>query len=329
MSGGESVKVEIKKSHIAQGVALTSIILIMPALRPEFAWLYFLVPLPSFYLTTIMGRKGSGITIGLAIVLSSLIAGLFGDISVMLFALGLLPAGFSLAHSLRVGETPHRAGLRAVLTALLFWAALWALIAFDLGTNPYQESVKTLDQSITSWYELYVKSAPPQAERTKEIEIAVTQLRNLTPKIFPALMLVSVCITIWLNMLIGHWLLSKSQTDHTPWPNYRNWELPDHLVWGVVLGITGLIIPGDIPHVFALNLLIVLGTLFFFQGLAVLSHLLNRWRFPGLLRSIIYLIFFLQVFGIVILSIMGLLDTWLDIRRRKPKENDNADQAVF
>ena len=328
MTGIKGDEIGIRKRHIAQGIVLTSIVLILPALLLEFAWLYGLAPLPAFYLATLLGRKAGTIAITVAIVLSGVVTGIAGGLPNMLFGLGLLPAGFVLAYSVKRGDTPHIAGLKASLVILLIWATGWLGLAMNQGVNPYQESIKSLDQNMVTWYEIYTKSAQPQTGDTKEIETAVIELRNLIPKVFPALMLMSVCMTVWLNMMAGQWL-NKTVSGHSPWPHYREWKLPEHLVWGVVVCVAGLILPNERVQTFALNLLLVLGTLFFFQGMAVLSHLLERWKFPSLLRVIIFILICVQVFGIFFLSILGLLDTWFDMRQMRPKENEDIDQTSF
>lgn len=329
MSGHEGGEVGIRNRHIAQGIAITSLILILPAILREFAWLNGLAPLPAFYLPTLLERKVGLYTIAVAIVLSGVVTGILGGLTNMFFALVLMPAGLSLAYSMKHGEKPHQAGFKACMAIVLIWAMVWIASALTQGINPYQESIKSLDQNLTTWHELYSKSAQPSQDSAKEIEIAVIELRNLIPKVFPALMLMSVCVTVWLNMIAGLWLINKTSVGLTPWPHFREWELPDHLVWGVVVGIAGLLLPNETVHTGALNLLLVLGTLFFFQGIAVQSKLLEKWKFPGLLRGIILILICVQVFGLLLLSLLGLLDTWFDIRKLKPKENDNIDQTSF
>jgi uncharacterized protein YybS (DUF2232 family) len=64
---------------------------------------------------------------------------------------------------------------------------------------------------------------------------------------------------------------------------------------------------------------------YFFQGLAIVASLLNKWSVPMLIRVLIYALIFIQTYGIIILSFLGLADVWADFRKLKQvDENPNA-----
>ncbi|MBF0105969.1 MAG: DUF2232 domain-containing protein [Deltaproteobacteria bacterium] len=64
------------------------------------------------------------------------------------------------------------------------------------------------------------------------------------------------------------------------------------------------------------NILLCFGVVYFFQGLAVFVHFLDRKNISGLLRVICY-VFLLLVFprSFFLLSLIGFMDQWLDIRK--------------
>nr|MDA8165921.1 DUF2232 domain-containing protein [Desulfobacteraceae bacterium] len=72
-------------------------------------------------------------------------------------------------------------------------------------------------------------------------------------------------------------------------------------------------------NIFGLNLLLGLGLLYFFQGLGVLAALLGRWSVPRPLRWAITILLLVQFYGMVMVAILGLADTWADFRNRPPK----------
>jgi uncharacterized protein YybS (DUF2232 family) len=63
----------------------------------------------------------------------------------------------------------------------------------------------------------------------------------------------------------------------------------------------------------------ITGTLYFFQGLAVFVALLERWRTPTFLRVLLYVVFILQSYGMLMLTILGLSDVWFNFRRPRDK----------
>jgi uncharacterized protein YybS (DUF2232 family) len=127
-------------------------------------------------------------------------------------------------------------------------------------------------------------------------------------------------ITVWVNLVIGNWLLAK-RAGFAPWPSSRQWRLPDWLIWGVILAMIATLASPAGMSAFGLNLLLILGLLYFFQGLGVLGSLLDRWSVPPPLQALIYFLFIIQYYGVILIAILGLIDVWADFRRpREQKE---------
>jgi uncharacterized protein YybS (DUF2232 family) len=75
-----------------------------------------------------------------------------------------------------------------------------------------------------------------------------------------------------------------------------------------------LLLPAPLSML-GLNGLIVCSTVYFFQGLAIAASLLNRWSVPRLIRVPIYALIFIQTYGIILLSFLGMIDVWADFRK--------------
>ncbi|MBO9668271.1 MAG: DUF2232 domain-containing protein, partial [Bdellovibrio sp.] len=71
---------------------------------------------------------------------------------------------------------------------------------------------------------------------------------------------------------------------------------------------------GKAIAILAVNIVNVALVLYFFQGLAVLEVLLNSMRAGTFTRVLVYIILVGQL--VLILSIVGLIDYWLDFRGR-------------
>lgn len=63
------------------------------------------------------------------------------------------------------------------------------------------------------------------------------------------------------------------------------------------------------------SLINIIGVFFFFQGLMVCLHLLDRWGIKGLFGAII--LFVILLVAIKAVAILGLIDMWADFRNRK------------
>lgn len=302
-------------AHFA-GLILLSAMLLLPTLFPEkIGWLTSLVPLPVFYCLVILGKKRGAKPIRNGILLAAGGALLFGSLPLLIFSLTLVPLGLALASGVFSRKSPVATGFTGFLVLVLSWLLYWSGLAILLQTNPYATLLVELDKGLSSGLLLYEQSAELAPETLQSIRRAVELLRVYIPKFLPALLISALLGIVWLNLILGDWLLKKKDTALTTWPEYYEWKLPDSLVWLVVLsGVIFLLLPQPLSML-GLNGLIVCCTIYFFQGLAIAASLLNRWSVPRLIRVLIYALIFIQTYGIIVLSFLGLVDVWADFRK--------------
>jgi len=73
--------------------------------------------------------------------------------------------------------------------------------------------------------------------------------------------------------------------------------------------------PNKAVKMFGLNGLIVLMTIYFFGGIAIVSYFFEKKGFPRMLRFFLYSLIALQQIILLIVIGIGLFDTWLDFRK--------------
>jgi hypothetical protein len=91
--------------------------------------------------------------------------------------------------------------------------------------------------------------------------------------------------------------------------------VPDHLVWGVIVGGVLAISGQTALTLVGVNGLLVLAALYAIQGLAVLRHLFVRARVPRVLQVATFGVFVLQPLLLLVVAGVGLVDLWLDFRK--------------
>lgn len=164
-----------------------------------------------------------------------------------------------------------------------------------------------------------------EPEQALEVESAISRLRGILPRVMPGLLFTTLLNTIFLNMVVGQYFLRRKKPGLVTWPPFATWRLPEPLVALVIVAGFCLLVPTQIIKDIGINLLLVAGTLYFFQGLALLTSLLNRWSVPGVLRALIFLMLLVQAYGIALLAITGLIDVWADMRKPRPKREDGEE----
>jgi uncharacterized protein YybS (DUF2232 family) len=298
------------------GLVVLAAVLLFPALFPEkIGWLSSLVPLPVFYCLISLGIKKGSIPVRNGILIATVAAVLFGSLPMLIFSLTLVPVGIAFSTCVFNKKSPVATGFIAFWVLALSWLLYWSGLALLLQTNPYATLLVELDKGLSSGLMLYEDSAELAPETLESVRRAVELLRIYIPKILPAILLSALLTTVWLNLSLGNLLLKKKDTKLTPWPEYQEWKLPDPFVWLVVLsGVMFLLLPAPLSML-GLNGLIVCSTVYFFQGLAIAASLLNRWSVPRLIRVPIYALIFIQTYGIILLSFLGMIDVWADFRK--------------
>ncbi|MEN8142574.1 MAG: DUF2232 domain-containing protein [Thermodesulfobacteriota bacterium] len=299
------------------GLLIVFAVWIMPIISLEFIWLQFFAPLPVFYYL-VKSETGLGInTLAAALLLTGIIATATGAANAFFFTATMLPAGYLLARGAAEGNSPLQAGLKAFIALLLGWGLWMLLYGIVYNANLYQEILSSLDQGLLAAGKAFMESSELPAEHALALETTISRLRSLVPHIMPGLLLATMLNTVFFNMIFGLWLLKKSAGRSTDWPLFTTWQLPEQLVTAVIIaGALILLSDGPLRDI-GLNVIILTGTLYLFQGLAVLGFLLNKWQVPTPLRILIFLLIVFQAYGVIILAVFGLADVWADFRKEK------------
>lgn len=302
-----------------------TMLLILPSVRPEsMGWTQGLVPLPlSYYLVSLGITRANNHIINVWLT-ACLVVIIFGSMPAFIFTSTMLPVGMIIGRSLQRDESPPQAGLKALGVLLALWIGFWSAYGTATQTNPYQEMLTSMDNSLTAAISLYQNDASLSLSDKDEITNTIQMLREIIGKIAPALLAMTAITTVWLNMLLGQWLTNRRLQAKTTWPPFKNWRLPEQLIWVIIGGGCAAFIPNEFVKNIGINVLIIFGALYFFQGIAVLAKLFAKWSVPGPMRALLYAITILQGTGLIALAVLGVADIWVNFGAPRPN-NDPID----
>ena len=139
-------------------------------------------------------------------------------------------------------------------------------------------------------------------------------------RLLPGLLVTNTGLVAWLNVVLLR-QLAVVATGRKPEPPLYYFALPEWLIFGAVGAGFMMFLPVAPLRAISLNLLLVLGVLYFCQGAAVVSAWFNRLGLPRILRVIGYPLMFLNPLFFLIIT-LGLLDLWLDFRRLHQQPGD-------
>ena len=298
-----------------------SFLFFIPALSPQlFGWLNGLLAIPVFYLLLVNGLISGTKKLVVGLLLAGAGALLAHRLEAFLFSLTLIPLGYSLFKSATAQESVAVSGGKGVAVLGLTWLLFWGIYGAVTRTNPYRYLLEVLNLGFQQSLEFYTsKEAGLSGEMVYNLQQVTEVLKVSIPQLLPGLLASALVITIWINMATCNTLVSRLRNSAHPWGKYSTWKLPDQLVWVPIAAIAILLIGRSYLQYVSGWMLLVSGLLFFFQGLAVLIALLERWNIPLYIRGILYFVLIIQSYGLLILAFLGMSDIWFDFRQRIEK----------
>jgi hypothetical protein len=230
----------------------------------------------------------------------------------------LLLGGWFLA---TVAALPRAGFLVRALTAVT-GAAASAVLLFATGRASFQRIDSTVADRLRASADSFVagwRSSGAFDRVGGEVTETLYQAVALQAMVFPALLaLASVAA-----LAVAWWGFRRmSGADERPLAPLREFRFHDGLVWLLIAGIALLLLPlHELADRFGSNLLTFMTALYALRGLAVLLVLGGA---PGPLALLVGAVLFLLLYPLVVVTtvLVGLSDTWLDIRtrRRAPPE---------
>ncbi|MCK4546072.1 MAG: DUF2232 domain-containing protein [Candidatus Eisenbacteria sp.] len=161
--------------------------------------------------------------------------------------------------------------------------------------------------------------SPEGLAAARELAVEVGDLMWL---ITPALGVVLAVVLSFVVYRIGQWLFPRFGVRLASVAPFRGWTLGERFVWVPVLGLVLEISRIGPAVAVGHNILVAAGVAYMVQGAAILAHVLEKRRVPKVGRILVWIVglVFLQPASGVVAVAMGLLDTWVDFRRRPGPE---------
>lgn len=176
-----------------------------------------------------------------------------------------------------------------------------------------------VDQSFWIWMGEQVEFYFSQARAV--LGDVKVDLESLTYQI-PSLVIIFFSLNLWVGVLFD----SRAQRRFgylKPQIEIKNFRTPEAFIWAVIASLLFSFVKTPIPGLqeVALNVLNVSLLLYFFQGLSVLSYLMEVLGFGSLLKMIVYFIFIAQL---LLPICLGILDFWLNFRNKISKKDSRV-----
>ncbi len=304
---GEKVK------DLAIGIGVTSFLFAITILSPILGFLcVFGIPLPTLIYRAKLGRNlGALVPVGSLAFLVVILGGISLDI---LYFLELLLIGSVLyetyEHGFSVEKTIGYTCMAAVLAGLI------TLLVYSVASETGIVSLVSgyIRKNIEATLTLY-RQMGMSADNLDLVSESFDQIQYVFVRILPALAVISTLFVAWTSLLLSRPLLRRLKLFCPDFGSLNHWKAPDPLVWAAIGSGLMLLIPATWIKLAGINALLVLMTIYFFQGIAIVSYYFEKKRFPLILRVFLYALIALQQFLLLLIIGLGFFDIWLNIRR--------------
>jgi uncharacterized protein YybS (DUF2232 family) len=209
---------------------------------------------------------------------------------------------------------PHAflAGLLYLISCTVFMISLGAWGDFALAYVEMEKAViHDFEQGLRLYKESYASSYRP------EFDIWFGQLKITLINFLPGLVGLSFLAVSLSNVLVAKRFLYKNPALKDAYrPGFIMWKMPEHLVWlGIAAGAIAAF--GHAGYVKgAENCLLLLGGVYFVQGFSIAEFFFKAFNAPFFIRWPVFFLLMIQWYGLLTIAIMGLLDTWFDLRSK-------------
>ncbi|MBW1894278.1 MAG: YybS family protein [Deltaproteobacteria bacterium] len=298
---------------IIRGIAVTCLIFGISGYLPIIGFFCaLLLPLPILFYRSKIGRQKAMIIP----VVTMVIMGVgFGGISPdILFFFGLLLLGFVLGECFELNLSIEKTILYSagsVLVAVGFCLFFYSNTSHGGIVSLLSEYVgKNLKLTLA----LYEDMGMPE-ENILLISNSLDTIGYVLVRIIPAMAAALTLFVAWTSILLAGPIMKSKHLFYPDFGSLKHWKAPEPTVWFVIGSGLALIFPFQLLKIMGLNCLIVLMTIYFFQGIAIVSFYFEKKRFPRLLKIFIYSIIAMQQMILLLVVGLGFFDMWLNFRK--------------
>ena len=298
---------------IAKGTALTVFIFVVSIYIPIIGFFCSLfMPLPLLFYRLKLGRKAGVVIFAVTvIIMTALLDGLSID---MFFFVGLLFLGFVLGEFFELNLSIEKTILYSCGSVLLSGFVILLIYSNMAGKNIGVLVSDYVKQNLELTMVLY-QSMGMSEESIRVISNSLEHIQYVLVRIVPAMVVISTFFVAWTSLLLARPLLKSKSLFFPTFGSLQQWRSPEFLVWGVIGCGLLLLFPSKVVKVIALNGLLILMPVYFFQGIAIVSHFFNKKKFPKFLKLFLYGLIALQQLLLLVVIGVGFFDIWLNFRK--------------
>ncbi len=298
------------------GCAGWAVLVLLAAVSVPIAgpFISMLTPLPFLYYSTKRGLyEGLVLAVG-TVVFISMAARFLGQSQLILLVIEFSTLGVALSELFR-----RRYSLGLTLSIgtgcmLVIGIACLSFVGLSRHMGPFEVIHAYLKSNLEGALQMYQQMGL-EKQSAQEIGAYGKAIVDTISRLYPSLMVVGSAFVVWINVLLGRKVLQRFHLEYPLFEHTDRWQAPDMLVWGLIAAGFSLFFLSGSGKLVAVNALIVLMTVYLFQGVSILLFFLNKYHVSPWMRGAIYLLLFFQQLFLLLVALAGVFDQWIDFRK--------------
>lgn len=308
----QTVQGNISKDIIS-GIAIIGLIFTASTYLPIIGFFFSLfIPLPILFYRSKLGRTTGIIVYILSIIIMIVMT---GSISLDIFFFAeLLLLGFVLSELFEMRLSIEKIISYACASVLITGIVILFFYSNLSNTGIYTLASEYISRNLELTMAMYESMGVPE-ESIHVISNSMEKILYVLIRIIPAMLISLTLFVSWTSLLIAKPLFKAKNIFFPDFDSLKLWKAPEFMVWLFIGCAVMLILPENSFKILGLNGLIILLTIYFFQGIAIVSFYFEKKNVPRIFRIFLYSVLALQ--QLVLLSVIGLgfFDMWINFRK--------------
>ncbi len=275
-----------------------------------------LAPFPAIYNRF---RYGRGMALIITLGAAALLAAIFGIQAGTLYLLQCGTIALLLPEFLARGYGASRTIAWTTAANLTIFALAAVVFSLVSGQNIHHLVMNEINGSISQALTVYDK-AGIKGEELALLKQSMTMAAELIIRIYPALITVMMITMTGCNLALVKRSAVKLGIE-LKLAEFNSYKNHDFLIWLLIPAGFAMLAGSPVITTPALNVLVVILTLYFLQGLAVLTTIIARQSFAGVMRVMLFLMLLFQPYLAALVAAIGIFDLWGDFRTPRKREN--------
>ncbi|MDL1964143.1 MAG: YybS family protein [Deltaproteobacteria bacterium] len=302
---------------IISGIAIIVVIFTVSIYLPVIGFFFSLfIPLPILFYRSKVGRKTGIIVYILSIIMMIVIT---GRISLdIFFFVELLLLGFVLGELIEMRLSIEKTISYACASVLIAGIIILFFYSNLSNTEIYTLVSEYISRNLDLTMAMY-ESMGVSDESIHVISNSMEKIQYVLLRIIPAMLISLILFVSWLSLLIAKPILKAKNIFSPDFGSLNLWQAPEFMVWIFIGCGAALILSDNTFNLLGLNGLIVLMTIYFFQGIAIVSFYFEKKNVPRIFRIFLYSVLALQQLVLLFVIGLGFFDMWLNFRKLDAK----------